>query len=270
MVSRAVFFCIVIFWVTMNVLLWRSEYAERNSAGSPVPVEMVWQKILTAPDTSPLALFHQNKKIGHCHWATAVTEEVLRPADAEGEIPPEGMVRRVTGYRIDFDGGVTLKDYPSRLRFNFGAKFTTNHVWQELTLNLNMRRMTWEVRSMASEKALLLRMNDGTGMTERAFKFADLQNPLELLQDLESPLPLPLIASGLPMDPKTSPVSLGLKWEARNDWFQIGHTSVRAYLLETKILDRFPIKIVVSRVGEILRVELPDEIVLTNDQLITL
>jgi hypothetical protein len=49
----------------------------------------------------------------------------------------------------------------------------------------------------------------------------------------------------------------------------VRHASVRAYRLKTRILDRYDIVIFVSRVGEILRVELPDEIVLTNDQLYT-
>jgi hypothetical protein len=37
--------------------------------------------------------------------------------------------------------------------------------------------------------------------------------------------------------------------------------------LQTRVLDKYEIKIFISRVGEILRVELPDEVVLVNDQL---
>jgi hypothetical protein len=59
----------------------------------------------------------------------------------------------------------------------------------------------------------------------------------------------------------------GLKWEGREDSMRIGHSPVRTYRLHTRVLDRYQITIFVSRVGEILRVELPDEIVLVNDQL---
>ena len=266
MAHRVVFFCIAIFWVTMNVLLWRSEYAGRNAVGSVVPVETVWQKILTAPDTSALDVYHHKKKIGFCYWAAAVTEEVLSSKVASDEAP-EGMIRRAMGYRIDFDGNVALPDFPNRLRFNLNLRFTTNHVWQELTLSLNMRPLTWEIRSMAAERALHLRTDDETGTSERVFKFSELQNPQAWLQGLEMPLPLPLFNSSLPLNSGITPAALGLKWGARNDWFQIAHASVRAYLLEAKVLDRYSVKIFVSRVGEILRVELPDEIVLENDQL---
>ncbi len=269
MVQRVVFSCITIFWVTMNVLLWRSEYAGSNAVGSVVPVETVWQKILTAPDNSSLEVYHHKKKIGFCRWAAAVTEEASSSGVASEEAP-EGMVRRATGYRIDFDGNVTLADFPSRLRFNSNVRFTTNHVWQELTLNLNMRPLTWEIRSTAAERALHLRTEDEMTTSERVFKFSDLQNPQARLQDLAMPLPLPLLNSALPLNSNFFPLAPGLKWEARNDWFQIAHASVRAYLLEARILDRYPIKIFVSRVGEILRVELPDEILLVNDQLTVL
>ena len=65
-------------------------------------------------------------------------------------------------------------------------------------------------------------------------------------------------------------LSLGVQWTARNDWIEIGHTSVRAYRLEATLLDRYRMRIIVSRVGEILRVDLPDEWELVNDHLITL
>ena len=58
--------------------------------------------------------------------------------------------------------------------------------------------------------------------------------------------------------------SMGLKWTAHNHLMQFGHSKVRVYKLETKIFDR-PIFIFVSRVGEILWVHLPDDLVLSND-----
>ena len=63
---------------------------------------------------------------------------------------------------------------------------------------------------------------------------------------------------------------LGLKWKARNDWIKIGHNSVRAYRLEASLFDRYRMLILVSGVGEILRVELPEGWELVNDQLMNL
>ena len=65
-------------------------------------------------------------------------------------------------------------------------------------------------------------------------------------------------------------LSLGLRWEARNDWLKIGHSQVRVYRLHTRLLDRYQAVVVVSRVGEILRVELPNGLLLVNEALTNL
>jgi hypothetical protein len=50
----------------------------------------------------------------------------------------------------------------------------------------------------------------------------------------------------------------------------IGHTSVRAYRLDATLLDSYRMYVVVSGVGEILRIDLPDGWVLLNDDLFSL
>ena len=49
---RITFLIVTAFFVTMNVLLWRSEYGARGHQGSPLPSELVWEKVLTSPDNS--------------------------------------------------------------------------------------------------------------------------------------------------------------------------------------------------------------------------
>ena len=60
---------------------------------------------------------------------------------------------------------------------------------------------------------------------------------------------------------------LGLRWEARNDWLQVGHASTRVYRLQARLFDRYEVVVLVSRVGEILHVDLPDNIILVNEAL---
>jgi hypothetical protein len=43
---------------------------------------------------------------------------------------------------------------------------------------------------------------------------------------------------------------------------------VRVYHLQARLFDRYHIKVTVSRVGEILRVDLPDDWVLVNEALV--
>jgi hypothetical protein len=270
MFSRIAFLLITIFWVVMNVLLWRTEFGDRTRFGGAVPVEMVWEKILTAPDNSSLEITHHGEKTGHCGWTPNVGQDLTTGKISTEEVPPEGLVQVLSNYRIDVEGNLALTDFANRLRFDFSIKLDTNHVWQEFNIRLTMRPSLWEIHSQASEEAIHLKMEDETGKSERAFKFADLQNPEFLAREFDLPLPF-LGAMGLSAGKKsTNPLSLGLVWEAYNDWVTIGHTPVRAYRLKTKILDRFPIVIMVSRVGEILRVELPDDWVLVNDQFMNL
>jgi hypothetical protein len=81
-------------------------------------------------------------------------------------------------------------------------------------------------------------------------------------------LPAMAGAMGLPLSTNNiSPASLGLRWEARNDSVIVGHNRIRAYRLQTKLFDRYRITLFISPVGEILRAEFPDNVVLVNDHL---
>ena len=62
------------FFVAMNVLLWRSEFGG-HQFGVTVPPETVWEKVLTAPDTSLLTIRHHGKKIGTCQWSASVGQD---------------------------------------------------------------------------------------------------------------------------------------------------------------------------------------------------
>ena len=153
MVQRVAFVLMATFWVLMNVLLWRSEYGRKNSVGSEVPLETVWRRMLTAPDTSSLEIRHHGIKIGFCRWGASVSERVAasgQPADDNG---PEGMVRNVTGYRIDFGGNVIImSEKTGRLRFDLSAGFSTNQEWREFSLRTTLRPSAWEIHATAADQ----------------------------------------------------------------------------------------------------------------------
>ena len=89
----------------MNVLLWRAEIAGRNNIGSPVPLETVWQKMITAPDQSALEIRHHGKKLGFCRWIPTIGERKDVDGVVQGD-SPEGMVKETMGYDIDVSGNV--------------------------------------------------------------------------------------------------------------------------------------------------------------------
>lgn len=267
---RIYFLIVTAFFVTMNVLLWRSEFGARGHFGTPVPPDLVWEKVLTSPDNSILEIRHHGVKIGTAHWVANIGE-VLAAGKIMDDMPPEGMVKTPTGYTIDFDGSLSL-DNLSRVRFYCTLKLDTNQNWQTLSVKLTLKPFSWEIRASAPAQNIQILINDDEMQKEHTFTFADLQNPEKLARELGGPmLPAALTALGLPMpSAKPSGVSIGLKWEARHDRIKIANNLVRVYRLEARLFDRYKAILFVSPVGEILRVELPDETVVTNDVLMNL
>ncbi len=264
MISRILFLTIAIFWVAMNVLLWRAEYGSRGS-GTPVPADLVWRKVLTAPDASALTIYQDGKKNGFAEFSTSV-EQAMAGLD-EDRPPPEGIVKQA-GYQIRFDGNVGLGDFTNRLTFNGRIQFSSAHDWRELYLKLSSRANAVEIRSVATNQTVGLKVNSDGAVVEREFTFADLQNPNQLLRSLAGDFGGDLV-SGLELFPagqNSATLAGGLRWQAHHARLMVGREPVSAYRLETQFLDH-PVVIYVSTLGEILRVELPGGITATLDQL---
>jgi hypothetical protein len=268
MLARAAFILIALFWLTMSVLLWRAEFGSRAGAGSVVPAGLVWQKVLTAPDSSSLVIARHGKRIGMCHWITGVAEQWSEISD---ENLPTGIPAKVRGYRLRLEGSALLTGITNQVRFELALRLDQRRAWEELRARVSVRPFSCEAHSLAAEKTVRLKADTGNGRFEWSLKFADLQNPSLLARELFGPfaggvldgLELPVLPSDARMAPE-------LSWEARETELRIGHAPVKVYRLQTRWLDRWSVTLFVSRVGEILRVELPDGLELANDQLTVL
>jgi hypothetical protein len=266
MFNRLYFPLIALFWIVMNVLLWRAEFGGGNEAVSALSTDVVWQKILTAPDDSTLEISWNGKRIGYCRWVANVGEELATGKIASEDYVPEGMIRRLGRYTIDLEGNILLGEPASRMRFNLNLQFATNHAWRRLALRVASRPSAWEIRTAAEEETLSLKYEDQTGHWSRTFTYDELRHPRQLLEEFAGSLPLALLVPAAGLEQQQN-LSLGLQWAARNDWLKIGHAQVRVYRLQARLLDRYQIVVVVSRVGEILRVELPNGLLLMNEAL---
>ena len=266
MLNRLVFFFIAAFWVVMNVLLWRAEFTKKGEIASTVPAEKVWEKVLTAPDSSSLEILHHGKKVGYCRWSARVGEQAAGQVLSEDFVPGE-MIEAPSSYVLELEGNVAMPGISNSLRFDFTILLSTNQAWQEMNLRISLRPSVWEITSKAADETVHLRVDDESGVWEQTYKMADLQNPEMLLSELGGPWAMGLLGSlGLrSSQTNLSNLSLGLEWTARNDHMQFGHSKVRVYRLEAKLVDRYKIYIFVSRVGEILWIEFPDKLVLSND-----
>jgi hypothetical protein len=262
MMARGTFFLITAFWVTMNILLWRAEYGARGP-GIPIPVDLVWRKILTAPDASSLSVYQNGQRSGFCEFSTSVEQEMAKLD--EDSPPPEGVDARA-GYQIRLDGNVGLGDFTNRVRFDARLQFSPARDWRELNLKISTHEATIEIHSFATNQIANLKITSDGAMIERDIPFADLQNPNTLLRSFAGDLGGALPGGfGLPVIPPTSALAQNLHWEARRDRLQMGRELVSAYRLETQLLQN-KIVIYVSPLGEILRVELPGGITAALDE----
>ncbi len=272
MLKRVWFPLVALFWVAMNVLLWRAEMMSRPAGGSPVSPDLVWERMLTAPDDSTLEIRHRDRKLGWVRWVPRVEEAPEAAAPEAGTTASDGLegrVRRITGYTVVLDGNLAPRDGVPRYRFSGQLEFDADKHWQSLQLRVTLRPQVWELRADARRQTVTFQVGEEARAAEFRFTFAELAQPEALLGALGLPVPPGALQSLLPPALAGGPrrLALGLQWDARSDWLQIGSARARAYRVTARLLDKYEVRLVLSRVGEILRVELPDQITLVSDAL---
>jgi hypothetical protein len=266
--KRLLIAAVTIFWIVMMSLLWWTEFGRGKPVGAKVPPHVVWQKILTAPDSSTLEIRHGTNRIGYCRWRADVGQELATGMVMSDSAEPEGMVRNLTSYTLDIDGSVAIPDVPQRARFVFNITLDTNRVWQQFHLRVTLRPDVYEVSANATQNTVRVMVDAGADKFSRDIPFADFRDPRKLLLDVGGPaLPLLLGVMGpLPsVNNNSNTVALPIRWEAHNDAMMLGKNPIRAYRLKGTLLDRYSATFYVSMVGEILRVDFPQKVSLVND-----
>jgi hypothetical protein len=263
--SRIFFLTIVCFWLVMNGLLVRSQWGAHSRIGSAVPPEVVWEKILSAPDTSSLDIYDHSNKVGICHWIATVGNSPLASNKIlDDDYAPNGMDEQITGYSLTFEGNTTLSK-TNRMRFEASLDLATNRAWKNFHVRVSMRPRVWDVRAVAAAEKLVLKVQDGKSSWQQTLHFSDLRDPEAIWSDMGGTALLGLlVGSGLTSKESLSNLADSVQWQAHEDWIQVGHTKARAYRLETEFLGRH-IYLFTSRVGEILWVEFPNKITLRNE-----
>jgi hypothetical protein len=263
--TRLLAFLLGTFWLVMLGLLCWSEFGGRRHLGSGASLETIWNKMLTSPDASALAVMYEGEEIGWCKWAPAIIEAGAPSRGAADSRNLEGMVREVVGYQLTVEGAFSLPDDLSRYQFKFQLGLAEPRQWRDFNLRFNDQLTTIRLQSSAATRELAVQ-TEGAMQLDTRFSFNDLQNPGQLAGQLGGPLAAIALAN-LPFIPRgtNSPGTLGnLKWAAEHDWTRVLNERVRCYRLSTKILDRYEIIVLVSRVGEVLRITLPGGVTLIN------
>jgi hypothetical protein len=256
MFARLTFIAIVIFWLTMNFLLWQSEFGV-HGGDTPVPLQLVWRKILTAPDASSLSVYQKGDRMGYCELSTGVGQQMA--TYDEDRPPPEGFVSR-GDYLLHVAGNVSLGDFTNRLKFDGRALFDHAHRWREVSLKVTSRLQVIEIHSVATNETVRVRfVNEGSLIMERNIPFAELQNPGAILREFAGGFTGDFFGAFDIADLLPEAGSQPIEWDARRTRVKIGTEAVPVYQLETTVLGH-PVVLDVSTLGEILRVDLPGDI----------
>jgi hypothetical protein len=274
MARKLSFALITLFWVTMNGLLWRAEFGGKDT-GAEMPVSLIWEKILTSPDDSGLAVNVAGDRVGYVRWQPNIGDEIATGKVAD-ENELEGRIKKLTGYTIRAEGNFILPDGAWRIRFELDAKFAANNEWREWTVKGLQRPNVWTISANKKDQTIELGLGEGAAAMKQKFRFSDFKNPGKLMDDMGVTAALPMAGVILPNlttaagSTNAPGLSLGLKWEGKQDWLQMGNSRVKVYQLRAQVLEKYEVVVIVSRVGEILRVKLPGEMTLVNEALINM
>lgn len=266
MFTRLTLLALAAVCVTMNVLVWRVEYGSRSS-GVRVPESLVWRKIMTAPEASSLSVFERGKRTGFCEFSTSIGQEMALMD--ESKPPPEGFLSHA-GYQIHINGNASLGDFTNRIKFDGHFQFAPNQDWRGLDLRILLRGYAIDLQSAASNQTVQITLTNEEETIRRTFTYAELRNPARLLRAFAGDyaggaggflagFELPFVSAARLPEPG------GIHWEASRTRMTFGREPVPVYRLETRVLDH-PIILIASTLGEILRVELPGDIVATLDE----
>ena len=257
--SRLFFLGVTAFWLAMNYLLWQSQFGGHSAFGSSLPPQGVWDKILTAPDNSALDIFDHETKTGFGRWTAGLAESPLLSSKIlAAEYQPGSMGQKLTGYTLNFEGRLMYK-IKNDVRFQISFALDTNKVWQDFHFRASMPAKSWEVRALAGAETVTLKINDGDNSVDKTWTFAELRDPQSLFGEVGGTFALGVLG----LNQSLPGVAGHLEWEAHEDHIRYGGATVRAYRLDARILGQ-RVEILVSPVGEILRVDLPRNISLRN------
>ena len=263
---RLAFPVILLFWLAMNALLWRAEYGD-TGRGSRVSSDVVLDKIFNAPDASNLRVFHNGQSLGFIRWEI-IPDEV----HFSGPNQPIGRVESIKGYPLALDGRLDVEPLQTKLRFNLRSTLDADLEWQSVSATLDMPPSTWEFAAAATNQVLIVKHDGALGQWERTTPLGQLRNPAALAEQFAGPLVAPLLKPLLPPNVPlgqagTAPLVLGLEWVVYNDAIRFGSTRVRIYRLEAKLPGERAVTVLVSRVGEILRVTFPGQLEFINENI---
>ena len=266
--QRFVLVILACFWAFMGFRLWQVEYGGKG-LGVAVPIAIVWDKVLKAQDEAPLSIVnkHTGEQLGWLNWAPSVTrDETVK----RGEVG--GMVDTVLAYSLDVERGRLFGRQPTDdLRFNFHISFGPEREWTDVQVMLQQQKpydFDLNLNALATNNFLTLSVKTPGGSNGIRVLYSDLNQPQKLVgPGLELAGFHPWVASGMsalaeqvlkkenlnqPLDFKLPKIE-----QAHYDLLPGVRTDIKVFRVDVPVGNGLLIKLYISMLGEVLRVEIP-------------
>ena len=262
--SRLIFLGVTVFWLAMNYSLWQSQYGGHSLFGSALPAEVVWDKILTAPDNSSLDIYDHDVKTGVGRWTAGLADSPLISSKIlAADYRPDGLGLKPSGYTLNLEGRLLYKK-TMNVKYEIAFALDTNKVWQDFVFHASTRGRSWDVHALAGEEKISLKVVDGGNSLDKTWSFAELREPQSLFGEIGGSFALGVLGMNQSLPGVGART---IEWEAHEDRIKLGGAFARVYRLDAYILTQ-RVEIYVSQAGEILRVDLPRQISLRNQALL--
>ncbi|MBI1841414.1 MAG: hypothetical protein HYR88_11265 [Verrucomicrobia bacterium] len=267
---RSLQFAITALWIAMSWLLIRSEFGDLRSAGTSIPPDVVWRKLIESGDQSMLALTQggATNRLGSFRWLPTALETVAASNAVDAATLPEGMAQGVSGYSLDFDGSFLLYegDHASRVRVSSRLQTDAAGAWTHWHLQVGARPDSWTVEASAAERSVRILAEGPRGAQDLRYTFDELANPAGWISRV----------SGLPAAEFLMPILASLRGgrqggflvvDARKDHrLRFGRQTVRCLRLKATLLGAYSAVLYVNpQSGEIIRIDLPERVMLVNE-----
>jgi len=263
MASRIALAAAALFWGVMNALLWQAEWGGRFSADSGISPELVWRRLLDSPDASVLSIRHQGRPIGTLEWHPSV----LEAPQAGSTNAIEGMVSAPTGHHlrvaIRFSGEHTPLD---RLMILGNIDLSASNTLDRLQVRVDQRPRSWEIQTEAGSDRVRLVYEEGRRRFDQSFETKN----AAALRLMAAPYLAVLPAGLIPEEAWTRPESLSrsVTLETGSDGLQVGRSRLKVHRVTARLPGQLEATAFISRAGEILKVQLPDRLVLVNEAIL--
>ena len=269
--QRFVLVILACFWAFMGFRLWQVEYGGKR-LGAAVNIAVVWDKVLTAQDEAPLSIVngHTGEFLGWVNWAPSITRD-----DTVERAEIVGMVDTVLDYSLDLERGRLFgENYADDLRFRFHLGFgpPPQREWTDLQVMLQKNTQfdfEFHLDARATNDFMTVSLKTTGLPNEIKILYSQLAQPQKLVgPGLELAGFNPLVAAGASalvervlkeekLDQKTV-FKLPKIRQAHFDLLPDVRTEIKVYRVDVPIGNSMFIKIYISMLGEVLRVEIPE------------